>query len=132
MFVYHFVDPDLKVKIFFENKGTAENGGVDFEISTSACLEVEAFLTCTFISLLLISFDLPSYSSESRKRYMLRLLLMCLEALGKKFSSFRRRDWEGVSRKLLSLVKMYQRIWINLSQNLIMVLLIMAVWTVLS
>ena len=32
MFVYHFVDPDLKVKVIFRKKGTAENGGIDFEI----------------------------------------------------------------------------------------------------
>ena len=41
MFVYHFVDPDLRVEIFFEKEGSAENGGVDFEIGdidTSAYL----------------------------------------------------------------------------------------------
>ena len=32
MFVSHFVDPDLRVEIFFEEEGSAENGGVDFEI----------------------------------------------------------------------------------------------------
>ena len=32
MFVYHFVDPDLRVEIILRNKGTAENGGIDFEI----------------------------------------------------------------------------------------------------
>ena len=31
MFVYHFVDPNLKTEIFFENKGATESGGVDFE-----------------------------------------------------------------------------------------------------
>ena len=31
MFVYQFVDPDLRVEIFFEKDGTAENGDVDFE-----------------------------------------------------------------------------------------------------
>ena len=31
-FVYHIVDPDLRVKIFLEKEGEAENGGVDFEI----------------------------------------------------------------------------------------------------
>ena len=45
-------------------------------------------MTCTFIPSLLNSFDLPSYSSELRKRYTLRLLLMYLEALGKGFSCF--------------------------------------------
>ena len=32
MFIYHFVDPDLKVETFFEKDGAEENGGVDFEI----------------------------------------------------------------------------------------------------
>ena len=32
MFVYPFVDPDLRVEIAFRKKGTAENGGIDFEI----------------------------------------------------------------------------------------------------
>ena len=32
MLVYHFVDPGLKVEIIFREEGTAENGGIDFEI----------------------------------------------------------------------------------------------------
>ena len=32
MFVYHFVDLDLRVEVIFRNEGTAENGGIDFEI----------------------------------------------------------------------------------------------------
>ena len=32
MFVSHFFDPDLRVEIFFEKEGAAENRGVDFEI----------------------------------------------------------------------------------------------------
>ena len=32
MFVYHFLNPDLRLEIFFEKEGAAENGGVDFEI----------------------------------------------------------------------------------------------------
>ena len=27
IFVYHFVDPDLWIEIFFEKEGAAENGG---------------------------------------------------------------------------------------------------------
>ena len=38
MFVYHFVDPDLKVEIFLVKGKPAENEGVDFEIGTSARL----------------------------------------------------------------------------------------------
>ena len=32
MFIYYFVDPDLRVEIKFRKKRTAENGGIDFEI----------------------------------------------------------------------------------------------------
>ena len=43
---------------------------------------------------------------------------------GGEFSSFAGRDWEEVSRDLLSLVNLYQRIRIlNLDQILIMALL---------
>ena len=37
------------------------------------------------------------------------MLLMCIEVLGEEFFCFPVRDWEGVCRKLLSLVKLYQR-----------------------
>ena len=90
-------------------------------------------MTCSFILSLLNSFDLPSYSSESRKRYTLSLLLMCLEVLGEWFSCFPWIDWEEFSRKLLSLVKLYRRIWTwNCDQNLIIALLILAVCNVLA
>ena len=32
MFVYHFVDPDMRVEMVFRKDGIAENGGIDFEI----------------------------------------------------------------------------------------------------
>ena len=32
IFVYHFVDPDLRAEIFFKKEEAAENGGVGFEI----------------------------------------------------------------------------------------------------
>ena len=32
MFVYHFVDPDLRVEIIFRKEGAAENGGIAFEV----------------------------------------------------------------------------------------------------
>ena len=32
MFVYRFVDPDLRVEIIFRKDGIAENGVFDFEI----------------------------------------------------------------------------------------------------
>ena len=32
IFASHFVDPDLRIEIFFEKEGAAENGVVDFEI----------------------------------------------------------------------------------------------------
>ena len=37
MFVYHFVNPDLRVEIIFRKERTAENGRIDFEmVETSA------------------------------------------------------------------------------------------------
>ena len=32
MFVYYFVDPDLRVEIIFRKERTAESGRTDFEI----------------------------------------------------------------------------------------------------
>ena len=32
MFVYHFVNPDLRVEIIFKKEKTVENEGIDFEI----------------------------------------------------------------------------------------------------
>ena len=32
MFVYHFVDSDLRVEIIFRKDETSENGGIDFDI----------------------------------------------------------------------------------------------------
>ena len=32
MFMYHFVNPDLRVEIIFRKERTAENRGIDFEI----------------------------------------------------------------------------------------------------
>ena len=32
IFVYYFVDPDLRVEIIFRKERTAESGGIDFEI----------------------------------------------------------------------------------------------------
>ena len=32
MFVYYFVDPDVRVQIIFRKERTAESGEIDFEI----------------------------------------------------------------------------------------------------
>ena len=32
MFVYHFIDPDLRVEVFFEKEDVTEQEIVDFEI----------------------------------------------------------------------------------------------------
>ena len=32
MFVYYFVNPDLRVEIIFRKERTTENGGINFEI----------------------------------------------------------------------------------------------------
>ena len=55
---------------------------------------------CTFIPLLL-SYS-PSYSSQLRKRYTLRLLLICLEALGEVFSCFPARTVRGQWETIVS------------------------------
>ena len=45
MFVFHFVDPDLRVEILFRKEGTTENGDIHFEIGyrplCTLLLEVE-------------------------------------------------------------------------------------------
>ena len=46
---------------------------------------LKALLTCIVIPRLLDLFDLLSYNSESRTKYTLRLLFMCLEVLGEGF-----------------------------------------------
>ena len=99
VFIYHFVDLDLRVELSFKKEGPAENGDVDFEIrdigtsahlfwrlkktSCRACmlfyysfgdkkLLIKAFSTRTFILSSLNSLYLLSYSSKLRK--ILRLL----------------------------------------------------------
>ena len=62
MFVYHFVDHDHRVEIFFKKEEAKENWGVDFEIGhidTSAHLywrlkklSCKTCLVCFFIGLL--------------------------------------------------------------------------------
>ena len=42
MFVYRFVDPDLRVEIIFRKEGTAESEGIDFEIGDLCTLVLEA------------------------------------------------------------------------------------------
>ena len=41
MFVYHFVDPDLRVEIIFRNEETTENKGTDFEMGIEAPLRTD-------------------------------------------------------------------------------------------
>ena len=42
MFVYHFVDLDLRVETFFKNDEARENGGVEFEIG-DICIYVHLY-----------------------------------------------------------------------------------------
>ena len=96
MFLHHFVHPDLRVKIFekegsinceTKDQGTSvhlhwrdeENFMSDFIVLWWQKKLLKPLLTCTFSPWLLDSFDMPSYSSESRKRYTLMLLLMRLD-----------------------------------------------------
>ena len=71
MFVFHFVDLDLRVEIIFRKEGPAENGGIDFEIGdtgTSAhwyrrLNKFHAEPVCFFITFLVtkkIAFKSPS------------------------------------------------------------------------
>ena len=50
----------------------------------SSCMNDGEFINY-FIPLLLTYFDLPSYSSNSRKRYILMLLLMLSRGWGERF-----------------------------------------------
>ena len=110
MFVYHFVNPDLRIEKFFKKDKAPENGGVDVEIGDMYnCTEgwrkfhVEPF--CSLIvfwwkknllkALLTSTFIPPLLSSESRKKYTPRVLLMCLEALEEKFFLFSRERLDG-------------------------------------
>ena len=59
MFVYHFVDIDLRVETFFGKKGIAVNEGVDFEIGdicTSALLYLRLKKVSCQLGLLFIVF----------------------------------------------------------------------------
>ena len=103
IFRYHFVDPDPRVEIFEkevqQKKGafilkreiesplhTYSWGWRNFH-AESVCFLLffgnkkllKALLTCTFIVWLRNFSDLPSCSSESRKRHKLRLQVMFLE-----------------------------------------------------
>ena len=47
MFVSHFVDPDLRMKILIKKEGTLKNGGINFEvgdIGTPAHLYWQGFI----------------------------------------------------------------------------------------
>ena len=60
------------------------------------------------------------------------MLLMYLEVMKEGFFCLPGREEEVVCRKLLSLVKLYQRFWVlNIDQNLNISLLILPVSTVL-
>ena len=99
-------------EIFFENKGTAENGYVHFEIwdiGTSPHLywrlkkvSYRTYLLFYYsfgdkkiafkspFNLYFNPFIIEFFFSKLKKRYRLRLLLMCLEALGEGFALFSR------------------------------------------
>ena len=85
MFIYHFVDPDLRLEAFFE-----KDGGEKFHAEVVCFLIVFCRQKIAFKSSL--NFHPSIIISESRKRHTLRLLLMCLEALEEGFSCFPGRD----------------------------------------
>ena len=106
-------------EIFFENKGTAENGYVHYEIwgiGTSPHLywrlkkvSYRTYLLFYYsfgdkkiafkspFNLYFNPFIIEFFFSKLKKRYRLRLLLMCLEALGERFALF---SWEILQRGL--------------------------------
>ena len=155
MFVYHSVDPDMRVETIFRRERTAENGPIDFwsRRYRHICilvLEVEKNLMQSLSSFLLLfgdkkiafksPFELYFHSviieifwfAKLQFKIEEKIHMMCLEVLEERFSCFPGRNWEGVCRKLLFLVKLYQWfcIW-NIDQNLNMALLIVVVCAVL-
>ena len=141
--------------------GTAENGGVDFEIGdigTSAHLYWRLGKTSYRACLLFyysfgdkkIAFKSPFdlyfhpfniglfsvaellFKIEEKIHIKPVMLSMLLEVLREGFLGFPGRDWGGVCGKLLSLLKLYQRFWTrNIDHNVNMALLIVAVCIVL-
>ena len=127
------------VEAFFEKDKAAENGSVNFEIadidtfaylhwslkkiSCRTCLLSYCFFgyKIWFLKALFIStFILTLLSSELRKKIHTKAVIDVSRGTGGRNFLFFRRNWEGVCRNLLSLVKLYQRIWIwNLDQNLV-------------
>ena len=65
-----------------------------------------------FKSSLDLYLHLPLFSSESRKKIHTKAVVDVSRGAGGRFSCFHGRDWEGVSRNLLSVVKLFQRICI--------------------
>ena len=63
MFIYHFIDPDLRVETIFEKDESTENGGVDCEIALvhkylhTRVLKVEENLMQSLSALLLVFGD---------------------------------------------------------------------------
>ena len=84
MFVYHFVDPDLRV----EKDEAAENWNADFEIRD---IGLSAHL---YLRLKKISCRPCLLSSYFFVTKTVRLLLTCLQSLEEGFSCFPGRDWE--------------------------------------
>ena len=123
MFVYHFVDPELKVDLRFKKEGKVENGAVDFEIGdigTSAhwhwrlkkisCEHVRFLLSFVHYWIFLIFLAaVQIWGKDKHINIKAVMLLIGLEVLEEGFFCFPGRDWEGVCRKLLSLGKLYQR-----------------------
>ena len=77
MFVSHFSDPDLRVEIFFEKEGAAENRGVDFEIWTQAPLHTSMEVEEIFIQSLSV---LLFYCFFGDRKQLLKAVLTCTKA----------------------------------------------------
>ena len=94
MFIYHFVDPDLRVEIFFEKEGAAENRSIDFEIrhiGTSAHLYWRLkSISCSacFGNKKQLLKALLTYNSEWRKRIHTKTVADVPRGAGGGFSCF--------------------------------------------
>ena len=111
MFGYHFIDPDLRIEIFFQKDAVAENGGLDFEkwdVGTSAHFywrlkkiswRVSAFSLIFWWKKIALKSSLDLYF------HPLIIELFFLVTVQKAVVDASRAPggkWEGVSRKLWS------------------------------
>ena len=108
IFVYHFVDPDLRVEIIFRKEETTKNGGIDFEIGDIG----EAIVSSKPVPEV---FDMK-YRSEfkhgfTNRGYLHFAILKALHSFQEK-RAHKSRDMqfflENVQNEILKIFKMFQ------------------------